>query len=54
MGRGDNYYNDYNNHDNYDPPHPESEAAASLSDSDPEMPFAFGLRCSGFPSRLRG
>ena len=43
--------NDYNN---YAPPHPESEAAAALSNSEPSIPFTFGLRYAGSPPRLRG
>ena len=48
MVRGDNDYNDYA------PPHPESEAAAVLSDSKPEIPFVFGPRYAGLPPISRG
>ena len=35
MGRGEN------DNDEYNPPHPESDAAAALSDSDPAILYAF-------------
>ena len=38
----------------YTPPHPESEAAADFSYSEPEIQFAFGLRYAGLSSILRG
>ena len=40
-GRGGNDY------DCYSPPNPEYEAEASLSDSEPEIPFTFGPRYAG-------
>ena len=43
-----------NDYDYYTPPHPESEAAADFSYSEPEIQFAFGLRYAGLSSILMG
>ena len=47
MGRVDNDY------DNYALPHPDSEAVAVSSDSEPVIMFAVGPRYAGSPPRLR-
>ena len=39
---------------NYAPPHPDSEAAAALYNSEPAIPFAFEPRYEGSPSILTG
>ena len=48
MGRGKCVY------DGYAPPHLESEAAVSLYNSKPAIPFALGPRYVGLPPRLKG
>ena len=48
MVRGNNDYGDYASS------HPESEAAAALSDLEPEIPFTFGPRYAGTPPISRG
>ena len=43
-----------NDYANYAPPHPDSEAAAALYDSEPATPFTFGPRYAGSPLIPRG
>ena len=59
-GEGDNnnkgelHVRDNDDYNNYAPPHPDSEAAAALYESEQEIPFVFRLRYAGLPLRLRG
>ena len=43
----------YDDYEDYALPHPESEAAAASSDSEPEIPFAFRPRYAGSPPILK-
>ena len=44
MTKGRRTGRDKNDNNGYAPPHPDLEAATTLSDSDPEIPFTFGRK----------